>query len=221
MWNALKSMFRRLRNRGDTDPVFEEVKGLVEGVLSLDFDTRSVRETEDEHVISVLERLNKEIESIRTQANGYPDGSVSALVWLSGFGYANLCRQLTLHFRKAEWLAREENASALWARATIAVCSHYHHMVGPAMLANADCQERLGNADRAAQMYRAVVADFEFLAEGDFSEGSIDEDERTALESLRAALRRLLKIGTNLEDRERLEQLLSDVEAILRKGKPE
>ena len=135
---------------------------------------------------------------------------------MSGTGYANLCRRLTLHFRKSDWLAREENASALWARATLAVCSHYHHMVGPAMLANADCQERLGNTDKAAQMYRAVVADFEFLLGDDAAEDPVDEDERTAIESLRTALRRLLDIGTDLEDRERLEQLRATAEAVLK-----
>ena len=218
MWNALKSVLKRLRDRSQSDPEFEEVKGLVEDVLSRDYSSPLERKEQDARVIGVIERLNKEIESIRTQAKGYPDGSISGPVWLRGAGYANLCRQLTLHFRKADWLKREENASALWARATLAVCSHYHHMVGPAMLANADCQERLGSADRAAQMYNAIVADFEFLTEGDFSEGPIDEDERTALESLRTALRRLLKIGPSAEEKERLEQMRSTVEGILRHG---
>lgn len=174
-----------------------------------------MRESEDEAVIAVLERLDKEIESIRTQANSYPDGSIPALVWLSGTGYADLCRRLTLHFREADWLAREENASALWARATLAVCSHYHHMVGPAMLANAGCQERLGNAERAAKMYRAVVADFEFLLEGDFTEITIDGDRRIAIESLRNAVVRLLDIGMDRAHEDRLDEIRATAETIL------
>ena len=217
MLNALKSLLGRLRNRGDSDPVLDEARALVDELLMQDFSDRSERKSKDENVIAVRRRLDKEIESIKEQASGYyPNGTISALVWFSGAGYANLCRQLTLHFRKADWLAREENASALWAKATLAVCSHYHHMVGPAMLANADCQERLGNTDKAAMMYRAVVADFEFLLDNDLAENPVDEDERTAIESLRTALRRLLAIGTDSEDRAKLGQLLASSEAVLK-----
>ncbi len=217
MWNAIKSLLARLRNRDDSDPLYDEVKALVEDVLAQEFSDPAERKSKDELVIAVLKRLDKEIGSIKEQASGYyPDGTISAQVWLSGAGYANLCRELTLHFRKAGWLKREENASALWARSTLAVCSHYHHMVGPAMLANADCQERLGNADRAAQMYRAVVADFEFLLDEEHADVPLDEDERTAIESLRTALRRLLEIGAGLKDRERLEALLDSAEAVLK-----
>ena len=217
MWNAFKSLLTRFRNRDESDPVFDEVRALVEELLAQDFGDPSERKTKDEQVIAVLKRLDKEIESIKEQASGYyPDGTISAQVWLRGAGYANLCRELTLHFRKAGWLAREENTSALWARATLAVCAHYHHMVGPAMLANADCQERLGNAERAAQMYRAIVGDFEFLLDEDHADDPLDEDERTAIESLRTALRRLLEIGTGLKDKERLEQLLASAEAVLK-----
>ena len=217
MWNAFKSLFARFRDRGDSDPVFDEVRALVDELLAQDFGDPAERRSKDENVIAVLERLGKEIETIKEQASGYyPDGTISAQVWLNGAGYANLSRKLTLHFRKAGWLAREENASALWARSTLAVCSHYHHMVGPAMLANADCQERLGHADRAAQMYRAVVADFEFLLDEERADVPLDEDERTAIESLRTALRRLLEIGTGLKDRERLEALLASAQAVLK-----
>ncbi len=215
MWNSLKSLFARLRTRGDSDPVFDEVRALVENLLTSDFSTPAARTAGDEAVIAVLRRLDKEIESIKAQANGYPNGTVSALVWMCGAGYANLGHRLTLHFREAGWLAREENASALWARATLAVCSHYHHMVGPAMLANADCQQRLGNADRAVTMYRAVVADFEFLLDGDPAGGPLDEDGRTAIESLRTAAVRLLDLGLDEDRREKLEALQSAADAVL------
>ena len=200
MWKALTSFLKRPRPEEQSDPAYEDVKGLVEGVLSRDYSSLSERSALDGEVIDLLKRLEREIQNVREQANGYPDGEISIHVWTSGAGYANLCRKLTLHFRKSGWLHREENASSLWANATLAVCSHYRHLVGPAMLANADCQERLGNSARAAQMYRAVVADFELLLDWDYSDGPLDENERTALESLRTAARRLLQIGTNSDD---------------------
>ena len=216
MWNAIKSIFRRLRDKEESDPVFDEVKALVENLLAQDHSDRTQRSAQDPKVIEVLERLDKEIEAIRAQAKGYyPDGSISATVWFSGAGYANLCRRLTLHFREADWLLREENASALWAKATLAVCAHYHHLVGPAMLANADCQERLGNATKAAQMYRAVVGDFEFLLDDDYSEGPHDDEERTAIESLRTAADRLLELGAAGSERERLAGIRETAESVL------
>ncbi len=216
MWNALKSIFRRWRDREESDPVFDEVKGLVENLLAQDHSSRSERSAQDPKIIAVLERLDKEIESVAQQAKGYyPDGTISALVWLRGAGYANLCRRLTLHLRDADWLLREENASALWAKATLAVCSHYHHLVGPAMLANADCQERLGDTHKAVQMYRAVVGDFEFLLDEDYSDAALDEDERTAIESLRTAADRLLALGAAGNEKERLVVIVSGADGAL------
>jgi hypothetical protein len=136
---------------------FDTIKSEVEHILELDFNSESARESHGELVLNALRHLDAEIESVRQQAKGYPANPVSALVWMNGAGYGNLACALTHHFRIAGWLKREENANALWAKATLAVCSHYHHMVGPAMLANADCHNRLGNTDRAMQMYGGVV----------------------------------------------------------------
>lgn len=204
-----------MRSRGNSDPIFDEVKPLVEALLAKNYRNPADRESQDPEVIAVLQRLDKEIRAIREQANGYPDGAISMLVWMSGNGYANLCHKLTLHFRDAGWLIREENASALWASATLAVCSHYRHLVGPAMLANADCQQRLGNSDRAAQMYGAVVADFEMLLDWDHADGELSEDLRVAIESLQTALTRILRIGVSDDERERLQTLLARTNRIL------
>ncbi len=77
------------------------------------------------------------------------------------------------------------------------------------MLANSDCQERLGNVDRATHMYRAVVGDFEFLLD-DYTEGEtveLDEDSRTAIESLDTAVSRLLELEPAAPDTSKLERL--------------
>ncbi len=213
MWKAIKSVFQR-REVND-DPVYDEVKGLVERLLAQDHSNRSDRTAQDAQVIEVLERLNREIEAIRAQASESPDGTVPTQAWLNGAGYADLCRKLTLHFRQADWLLREENASALWARATLSVCSHHRHLVGPAMLANADCQERLGNPDRAAQMYRAVVSDFELLLDDDYAAGGLDDDARTAIESLRTAADRLLNIGATGGAKDKLETIRDGADGAL------
>lgn len=175
---------------------FESIKAEVEGIIRLDLVSEAAREANGDRVLDVLRHLDSEIESVRQQANGYPANHISALVWMNGAGYGNLARALTQHFQNAGWLKREENASALWAKATLAVCSHYHHMVGPAMIANADCHDRLGNTSCATQMYGGVVQDFAFIADELLHEGEPPSDEdRGALEPLNIAAKRLLSRG--------------------------
>jgi hypothetical protein len=216
MWKQFRSWFGGTvagRKSGDD---FDAIKSDVENVLRLDLASGAARESNRDVVIGVLKRLDIAVEAIRQQANGYPENPISAAVWLNGAGYANLACALTQHFKEAEWLEREENASMLWAKATLAVCSHYHHMVGPAMLANADCHDRLGNAERAAEMYRGVVKDFAFLVENySADEEPPDDDNRTAIESLRAAIDRLMCRGSSELDGIDLELLREQTEAVL------
>ena len=53
MWSALKSIVRRLRDREESDPVFDEVKRLVENLLAQDHSSREDRSAQDEQVIII------------------------------------------------------------------------------------------------------------------------------------------------------------------------
>ncbi len=216
MWKQIRSLFGRKSTGGGSQLDFDVTRSDVESVLALNLATETDREKHSEQVLNTLKRLDAEIETIRQRANGYPAGPISADVWLNGAGYANLTCALTQHFKKAGWLKREENASALWAKATLAVCSHYHHMVGPAMVANADCHERLGDSERASQMYSGVVKDFAFLLDDwDDESDAPSDDDRLAIESLKIATDRLLAGGTNQLDSISLVNTQSRAESIL------
>lgn len=226
MWKLIRSLFRgKPTNVGpqtssasgdDPDADFETMKAEVNGLLGLDFSSEAVREFNGPQVLHVLRRLDVEVESIRQQAKNYPATCISAMVWINGVGYSNLACALTHHFRSGGWLKREENASALWAKATLSVCGHYHHMVGPAMLANANCQDRLGNIERSTQMYGGVVKDFSVLTDGWIDEAdSPSDDDRIALESLQTATEHLIARGiTDLEGID-LAALKSQIQDIL------
>lgn len=216
VWSWFKSKFRRLLSKEASTSKFDDIKPDVERLLGESFATEEDKRTNNERVVSVFERLQSEIERIKVEANGYPAATISAEVWLDGAGYAELCRKLFEHFRSADWLDREENASALWARATLAVCSHYHHLVGPAMLANADCHERLGNNDHAAAMYRAVIADFRMFLEDDYTEQSLGDEERIAIDALKSAAHRLIEMGgSDDDDKKELEKIRAEANALL------
>ncbi len=216
MWKQIRSFFGGAAPDDKPKVDFDTIKSEVECILTLDLASDAARETNGEVVLKVLRHLDAEIENIRQQANGYPANPISALVWMNGAGYGNLACALTHHFRNAGWLKREENASALWAKATLAVCSHYHHMVGPAMLANADCHDRLGNAERATQMYGGVVKDFALIADNWLNETEApNDDDRHALESLQTATERLVSRGVRELDGIDLSSLQSQISSIL------
>jgi len=197
-------------------PLSDAVRTEVERILRLDLTAAQSRTAHTDAVTTLLNELDCEIAGVIVAANGYPGSVISAAVWMDGAAYANVACALTRHFHAAGWLEPEEAASALWARATLAVCAHYRHMVGPAMLANADCHERLGDTRRAAEMYDAVVKDFECLVnEWDGLSGSPIEDDRVALESLRTALQRSLALVPRSRNRKSWSDLLRRTNEIL------
>lgn len=135
----------------------------------------------------------------------------------ASYGMAALAERLTGHFRTAGWLGNEANTANLWAKATLAVCSHYHDMVGPAMLAVADCAERQGKPGEAISSYRAVVADFAWLSD-EWKEETVapPEDQRLALSCLKTAAERLISLGAgDRESPEKLAELIATLDAIL------
>src|SRR5262245_57267207 len=222
MWKFLRSRFARKKAASKQPFDFAGIKAGVEDILRLNLASDAARKANSDLVSSVLRGLDAEIESVEQQANDYPTNPISAQVWMNGAGYGNLACALTHHFRNSGWLDREETASALWAKAILAVCSHYHHMVGPAMIANADCHDRLGNPARATKMYGGVVMDFAFILDNwlDESESPTEED-RLALESLRTATDRLLSRGIHELDGIDLSQLESKLSKVLSRPGPD
>lgn len=223
MWNQIRSLFSSGSKADDAlFRDFDDVKSEVEKILDLDLSTEEAREKHAAWIFKTLQQLLTNIEQISQLANNYPANPTTADVWVTGAGYARIAHALTQHFKNAGWLIPEENASFLWARATLAVHSHYHHLVGPAMLANADCHERLGNSDRAAQWYGGVVKDFVFLLDkwSPETDAPIEED-RTAIECLRTATDRLISLGTRDIDTFNLMDIHAQIDTILNRPIPE
>lgn len=177
------------------DAIDQALADRVNAVLELDLSDRETREPHRENIFALLVDIDRRIDWVEANANGYPNGTISASVWFVGCRMAALGERLTEHFKAAGWLGNESNAANLWAKATLSVCSHYHHMVGPAMLAVADCAERLGKPEEAIRSYQAVVADFAWLAD-EWTEETVapPEDQWLALSCLKTAAERLLAL---------------------------
>ncbi|MEO0586415.1 MAG: hypothetical protein AAF078_02135 [Planctomycetota bacterium] len=205
MWNKLRSLFASAAKAPGPESVFEgvdqlaefaEVSAAVDRVLELDISSASARTEHAARIETTLDELAREVKLVRRLANGYPETEpINGAVWMNGAGYGVLGASLTEHFRHADWLAIELRASKIWVNAVLAVNSHYHHLVGPAMIACADAQGRSGHADARAEMFRAVVLDFAFLVDDLEPDIELEETEVVSLQSLRTAAAGLLAAG--------------------------
>lgn len=222
IWKRVRSLFRsqavpvaEAGERSIDMPSDDAIAADVERILAMDFSDPQVREAKRDEVYQLIRGLDARIEVIRQQANGYPKGPISGEVWFAGYRMIGLAMALTRHFKSTGWLGHEHNASGLWAKATLAVCSHYHYMVGPAMLAYADCLERLEEPAEAIERYAAVVADFTFLpGEWEQEDAGPVGDDRDAIECLRLAAGRLLALDPHRSDAGELHSLILRIDAI-------
>lgn len=199
------------------DAIDQALADRVDALLELDVGDTRVREEHRANVFALLVDIDRRIDWVKDNANGYPNGPISGNVWFAGYRMATLAERLTGYFKTAGWLGNEANAAGLWAKATLSVCSHYHNMVGPAMLAAADCAERRGDSKDAISSYNAVVADFTWLSDEWSQETEAPpEDQRVALCCLKTAAERLIVLDA-AEERSpaQLAELIATLEAIL------
>jgi hypothetical protein len=165
----------------------------------------------------VLDVLHRECVEVSKKADGYPANPISADVWLNGAMLGPMAESLADLLDQRGLHDLEEQAHCLRCMAVLSVQSHYHHLVGPAMLARAECNERLGNPDLAVQIYQAVIGDFSWFVEQGESEPDAPSDEdRISLECLAQALDRIVAIQPDSADvaerralRERCESVLA------------
>ena len=185
---------------------------LLRKILERDLSASGQREANTEMVYKFLNKLDQRI--ARLNGFSYLETPGNAACWRDGVSYAEMAQILAQHLHNASWLKQEEIATALWAKATLQLQSHYHHVVGPAMIAWGNCHERLGNAGRAKQIYAVVIADFAWIADKWKSNMAFSENNLSALRCLKVALEKTLSIRTSVENASQLTTLLSKVQRI-------
>jgi hypothetical protein len=197
----------------------EEANRLVSNLLQLlekkDTDADELKDI----AMQTLNFLWDQTNLLADLAGGYPrKGGIRADVWSDGVELAQLGKSLGEAFRGLGMTELEEIATSIWTKATLQVQSHYHHIVGPAMLANADCNERLGRRARAADLYEAIIGDFRWLVDEWESEVEApSEQDALSLEVLSTALKRRASLGGDADAIEVHRALLARLEPILRR----
>jgi len=190
------------QQRITTIPV-QEIRTHVEYILTSDVSDIGNRLGE------CLRLMDTEIARVKKQASGYPgNGSINAIVWFDGFTLANYCKNLADFLSTKDFLNEQLQATGLWVKATLSVCSHYHHMVGPAMIAYAEVNEHAGNKEVAKAYCAAVFKDFKCILKSAEEKGAKPVgDDLIALQSLKSAATMLV----NLEDKSELQKSASKI----------
>jgi|GEM_PF-1612526 len=136
-------------------------------------------------------------------------------VYFDGAALSEICRTLAIHLADKNLISQEAKVTNLWTGAVLSVNAHYHHLVGPAMIANAKISERTNNLEYAKKAYDAVIQDFRGILDyvQDDEYRPCDE-ELISIESLNEAVCRLIKIESSrskelLELKDRISSVLS------------
>lgn len=192
MWKWIHRGLHRPRRE---ESVMLGVEQLTSLLTQLEAESpRLVDELFREKAEGLLSAIHRKCRQVEADAGDYPRSGIRGDVWIDGASLAPVAEHLADLLRARGEADLERWAHILRCRAVLAVQSHYHHVVGPAMLARADCEERLGNHEEAVGLYDAIVADFAFLVDHIHGEAPSDEDQ-LSLESLCQAILRRRRLG--------------------------
>lgn len=187
----------------------EEVgKVIVTEITAIDLD----------NLRALLNTMGAVAQKIRESANSYPENPINASVWMDGATLAAHAEALTNYLHTTEYINYEAHAAQVWANVTLSVCGHYHHLVGPAMITNAQIAERMDNIDFAMQAYKAVLNDFTSLLDDCETYDYAPEDENAiALNSLKEAVESLIRLYDGSEECAKAIEVQKRLERILGK----
>jgi len=113
----------------------------------------------------ILEILDYLVKDLADSAGGYPNNPINGLVWFGGMWLRICCDSLAFYCDMREDLTGKIRALENKCQVTLSIMSHYPHLVGPDMVRAAEAHEMAGNFPRAKQMYSAVIADLQWIAD--------------------------------------------------------
>lgn len=152
--------------------------------------------TDGDEVLLLLQEHNNRLRALVPTT---PHGALKASVFPQAFELVRHAVRLAEEFARREDTEREEKALHLRTGPVCWVHGHHRHLVGPAMLEWAECNERLGNQQKAAMIYDAVVKDFVEILNWEQN----DKGYRIALESLQKALEKSPQAAPELLEKAR------------------
>jgi len=147
----------------------------------------------------IFEILDYLVADVRDSAGGYPRNPISGVVWFGGTWLRSCCSSLAYYCDLSQDVKSKIKALDNKCQVTLSIMSHYPHLVGPDMVMAGEANEAAGNIARAKQMYSAVIADLQWIADDieDFDEEEVKNMHIYSLEALAKAYERQMHIDKN------------------------
>lgn len=184
----------------DDSAEYEEVKlyaELTEKILRISTDDLNTNISQLEECIAALERASDALVAPRKKwwSRFRPDTGIN---WLEGVGIANCAAKITDYLEDKDEIEFQDRSARVWASVVLAVCSHYHHMVGPAMVANIKIAKKKGDIERVKEICHAVKQDFQLILqryEALSEKPDNEEEDYISLKSLEFAADQSIVLG--------------------------
>lgn len=162
------------------------LKSQVEGFVAL---SEYELEEEIEDIRTCLSYMEDQSIRIKKESNGYPNTAIDAGVWMDGYLLINYSEALAFFLSDKPYVKEEARSTKIWSDTVFSVCSHYHHFVGPAMIASANVAIKQGDLEYAKKAYSAVITDFLGVLESVEKEQECpNKDDEVSLDALRLAV---------------------------------
>jgi len=139
--------------------------------------------------------------------------------YFDGVKLGELASKIALRLRSRELLSIEDIALRIQLKALLQVQGHYHHIIGPAMLAHCEVLEKLGQNQEAQENYDCIISDFSWFLDEYDNSNEIDYDEDIiSIKSLHKALELRLKGKLSLKEKDIIEEKKKKTKALLSLG---
>lgn len=177
----------------ETEKVVDEEQNRIRSLKSqietfIDLSSDEIERKIDD-IRTCLSYMEEQAIRIKKESNDYPEKAISADVWMDGYLLINYSEALAFFLSDKPYVKEEARATNVWSDTVFSVCSHYHHFVGPAMIASASVAIKLGDIEYAKKAYSAVITDFlEILESAEKEQGCLNKDDEVSINSLLLAI---------------------------------
>jgi len=217
----VKWLFDFLLSLGQEDDDIEgefyssRVEQLIERVSTI-VESNDEQLLEDVTQIEVfLNDLQVEVGSVKKKAKGVMRGDI----YFNGVALLDISQAISHRLENIDGFEQHySKATGLWITSVLSIASHYHHLVGPAMIANGNAKEKIHNLEYSKKTYRAVVSDFTVILERAKNEEYRPfQEDLVSIECLDMAVQKL--ISFEVKEAPALKELSGIIASVLAKDK--
>ncbi len=144
-----------------------------------------------DEVDGLMQAFRDQRDILRGRIGSYPGDAVNAKDWLDGVGLGHLAVRFAEVLEQAELFEAEFLARELAVNIGCIVEGHYHHVIGPRMVALIRASDRVDRPQHAEALCDAVAGDFMWILAANIEQSTPPTPEDAiSIWSLKCALER-------------------------------